>query len=245
MALTDKLKAIGNAIRSKTGKTGKLTLDEMVTEIEGISGGGESKPNPGELYQRVTSITNDSDSYFITDVIADDKTGAEIIASYSAAQDRVAMGSSTSTSNTRFFLPYQLSTSSVYLGFNTGTSLSIRTSVNTIYKSSLNFRNSRTSVFYKNSGEALVGTTLTQVLVQQTAPISICRYNNGNSFGAVRIMTIYGVRISQGEEIIRDYVPCYRKSDGVIGLYDKCNNTFLENAGEGTFTVGNEIEWES
>lgn len=36
MALTDKLNAIGNAIRAKTGKSGKLTLDQMVTEINGI-----------------------------------------------------------------------------------------------------------------------------------------------------------------------------------------------------------------
>ena len=42
MALTDKLSAIGNAIRAKTGKTDKLTLDEMPTEIESIeTGGGE------------------------------------------------------------------------------------------------------------------------------------------------------------------------------------------------------------
>lgn len=38
MALTDKLTAIGNAIRAKTGKSGTLTLPQMVTEIGSISG---------------------------------------------------------------------------------------------------------------------------------------------------------------------------------------------------------------
>ena len=38
MALTDKLTAIGNAIRAKTGKSGKLTLEQMVTEIGSIGG---------------------------------------------------------------------------------------------------------------------------------------------------------------------------------------------------------------
>ncbi len=38
MALTNKLRAIGNAIRAKTGKTDELTLDQMVTEIAGIAG---------------------------------------------------------------------------------------------------------------------------------------------------------------------------------------------------------------
>lgn len=40
MALTNKLTAIANAIRSKTGKSGKMTLEQMVTEINSISGGG-------------------------------------------------------------------------------------------------------------------------------------------------------------------------------------------------------------
>ena len=39
MALTNKLTAIANAIRSKTGKTEPMTLDEMVTEILNITTG--------------------------------------------------------------------------------------------------------------------------------------------------------------------------------------------------------------
>lgn len=39
MALTDKLKSIADAIRGKTGKTEELTLDQMATEITGISAG--------------------------------------------------------------------------------------------------------------------------------------------------------------------------------------------------------------
>lgn len=40
MALTDKLTAIGDAIRTKTGGTDLLTLDQMPTEISNIQGGG-------------------------------------------------------------------------------------------------------------------------------------------------------------------------------------------------------------
>ena len=40
MALTDKLKAIADAIRAKTGKSDTITLAEMPTEIENISTGG-------------------------------------------------------------------------------------------------------------------------------------------------------------------------------------------------------------
>lgn len=39
MALTDKLKAIADAIRSKTGSTNTMTLDEMATAIANITTG--------------------------------------------------------------------------------------------------------------------------------------------------------------------------------------------------------------
>ena len=42
MALTDKLTAIGDAIRGKTGSTDLLTLDQMITEITNIQGSGNN-----------------------------------------------------------------------------------------------------------------------------------------------------------------------------------------------------------
>lgn len=42
MALTDKLSAIGDAIRVKTGKTDLIPLDKMPTEIASIQGGGDA-----------------------------------------------------------------------------------------------------------------------------------------------------------------------------------------------------------
>lgn len=44
MALTNKLSAIGNAIRAKTGKSDLLTLDQMPTEIASIISGGGGVP---------------------------------------------------------------------------------------------------------------------------------------------------------------------------------------------------------
>ena len=41
MALTDKIKAIADAIRTKTGTTDIMTLDEMPAKIAGISSGAK------------------------------------------------------------------------------------------------------------------------------------------------------------------------------------------------------------
>lgn len=46
MAIIEKLNAIGEAIREKTGKTEKMTLEQMPVEIASIEGGGGAPANP-------------------------------------------------------------------------------------------------------------------------------------------------------------------------------------------------------
>ena len=49
-------------------------------------------------------------------------------------------------------------------------------------------------------------------------------------------------KIYENSILIMDLVPCYRKSDNIIGLYDTVNDVFYTNAGTGTFTKGNDIK---
>ena len=59
MALTDKLTAIADAIRTKTGGTDTLTLDGMVTEIEGIETGGDTSIEDSLITRTITEYSND------------------------------------------------------------------------------------------------------------------------------------------------------------------------------------------
>lgn len=61
MALTNKLTAIANAIRTKTGSTNKLTLDEMPTAISNISSGG------GDIPEEALNITGNCEYRFAKD----------------------------------------------------------------------------------------------------------------------------------------------------------------------------------
>lgn len=63
----------------------------------------------------------------------------------------------------------------------------------------------------------------------------IFKGRNGNSS-----YKLYSLIIKDGGIVIRDYVPCYRESDNVPGLYDVINNVFYINNGEGNFSVGND-----
>lgn len=50
---------------------------------------------------------------------------------------------------------------------------------------------------------------------------------------------IYSSSIYDNDVLVRDFIPCFRKSDNVIGMYDLVNNQFYTNQGTGEFIKGN------
>lgn len=57
-------------------------------------------------------------------------------------------------------------------------------------------------------------------------------------FGVNRV---YSCQIYDNGTLVRDFVPCYRKSDGAVGLYDMVGKKFYANAGSGVFFAPTEI----
>ena len=70
-------------------------------------------------------------------------------------------------------------------------------------------------------------------------------YNGSNLFSSGLIGNIYSCKLFNNNVLVRDFIPCYRKSDNVAGLYDLVNNTFYTNQGTGNFIVGSIKENES
>lgn len=52
---------------------------------------------------------------------------------------------------------------------------------------------------------------------------------------------IYQLKFTVNGIVEADFVPCYRKSDNVAGMYDLIGKRFLTNSGTGSFTVGSDI----
>lgn len=73
-----------------------------------------------------------------------------------------------------------------------------------------------------------------------TSSIYICGIGTYNKLQKISAK-IFSCQINDNGETVRDFVPCYRKSDNIPGLYDSVNNVFYTNAGTGTFLVGKDI----
>ena len=74
---------------------------------------------------------------------------------------------------------------------------------------------------------------------QDVRPLYIFTFNPVDSRYAKA--KLYNFQYYYNDKLVRDYIPCYRKSDNEIGLYDKVSNTFFANAGTGTFLKGEDI----
>lgn len=48
---------------------------------------------------------------------------------------------------------------------------------------------------------------------------------------------LYTFKAYSGSTLIRDLIPCYRKSDNVTGMYDRVSEAFFTNAGTGEFII--------
>ena len=57
----------------------------------------------------------------------------------------------------------------------------------------------------------------------------------------LHLSKLFSGKIYENDILQRDFVPCYRKSDGEIGMYDIVNGVFYTNAGSGTFLKGADV----
>lgn len=86
-------------------------------------------------------------------------------------------------------------------------------------------------------GEEL--SNVTAFTTPETLTIGIMR--NINTDYCNGVIRYYYCKFYDNGSLVRDFVPCYRKADGVAGLYDRVTKRFFTNAGTGTFAKGNDV----
>ena len=126
-----------------------------------------------------------------------------------------------------------------------------------------NFRNGNVNNFYQHSpsvGTKHVASFHNGILTVNNSRISVgtvaknsdypialfASYFSSKTYNTVRQeyfgkAKIYTIKFMEDGKAVRDMIPCYRKSDGLAGMYDVANDVFYINQGSGTFIVGADV----
>ena len=87
---------------------------------------------------------------------------------------------------------------------------------------------------YNTDSSGAIGSYSIYMFAAQLSANTPTRYFTGR---------IYSLKLWETNEnnVVRTFIPCYRKSDKVAGMYDTVNDVFYTNAGSGSFTVGPKV----
>lgn len=93
-----------------------------------------------------------------------------------------------------------------------------------------------------NKNEGLTATNKTQGAYTMTSDLYLFaqNYNGSPRFGGQRRISKFQY-FDKSDTMVCDLVPCYRKSDMVVGMYDTVRKRFLTNVGSGAFTKGPDV----
>lgn len=188
------------------------------------------------IYQEVEYIESSGTQYILTDIIPNDVTGTQLTLSVSnTSGDTLFFGSRTSSSG-RYWNGQN--SAKLYFGWNGATAIVNRIAITQKEKFTIS------SNYYNNKKNIYNGTDhsdITATLVANSHPIAIFAGNDTGTIKYYSSIKLYNFKITNGNTLIANFIPCYKTSDKEIGLYDLINNKFYTNQGTGTFNKGKNI----
>lgn len=226
----ENIQAIANAIREKNGSTDTYKVSEMAEAIDNIITDGNRLPN---IYQEVEYIESTGTQYIDTGIVADIQTELSMNININEVFIGWICGSRQASAKQQYGI---LMIGSSTLRYDYGES-----SWNVDAPSKIGFHNLTLSKISKwdnltnefsYTGDLYNGNVYLFNLNNNGTPDA-----NGGKY------CLYKCTIKRNNEIIRDFIPCYRKADGEIGLYDIKNKIFYTNKGTGTFLKGENINY--
>lgn len=190
-------------------------------------------------YQQVEYIESSGTQYIDTGYYATTTSGINIDYAYTASGNAGLCGifqSQAPRTDTLFISTLNGQTSSVIYLISRGGELTnnVVPTLGTKYNAKINYLNNRKLIINNTK----TGNDGTNGVVSSRTIKLFCRDNNGNL--AYTNARIYMCKITEGENIVRNFIPCYRKADNVAGLYDVVNGVFYTNQGTGTFAKGSD-----
>lgn len=186
------------------------------------------------LYQQVEYIESTGTQYIDTGLKLNQDSKVELEFKITEAGDYNVFGSRTSASENNFGIIFSNTYQEIDVDFQNYTT------------NRLSISNDISRKIYKISNEGLyIGDIKKTVTSYEnfTTPENAYIFNMSGNPPDIEIakMKLYYCKIWDGDTLVRDFIPCYQKSDNVAGLYDLVNDVFYTNAGTGNFTVGAEV----
>lgn len=195
-------------------------------------------------FQEVEWLRSSGTQYIDTGYTPSNKTRVVIRLAWNAIANAWAGGFGAGESyNSRVFESYVYSSYVNYNYYNAtygadGSKGYYPAQVNKIYNIDAN-RNVYT--IFDENGNLLK--TITATDGEFTAPYTMVLFGIHRASVSCAKMTIYGhVYIYDDDVLVRELVPCWRKTDHVIGMYDLKTKQFLTNSGTWVFTAGPNVK---
>lgn len=183
-------------------------------------------------FKKIEYLQSSGTQWIDTGVIPDNETGLFLKAHRINGGDLIPVGAR--TNDIRFYPPrFNMNGISIEYGWENYYVLGNRnTSDDLSYISLLNFYNTRKASIQTQSNfyEKALNTTLPSL----SHTIYIFDWNYNGSATTHWIGKIYEVKISQGENLIRHFIPCL-DNDGVPCMYDLVNDNVYYKEGDGEF----------
>ena len=217
-----------------TATTTNIYLDEPI----------DGRANIPSEYTEVEYIESTGTQYINTNIIPTNTTGVEakITICNDNNWDNVFMGCrESSSSDSRYWIDVDWTgNDTIIFGFNSNTNINDRyflkgSDVGKSFIISMNYMNDRTG---KINGITYDTSISSKTLVSMSKPMYIFAGNRSGYAAYQYSGKLYNLKITDGTNVIKNFIPCYRKSDNVAGLYDLVNNVFYTNQGTGNFIVG-------
>lgn len=236
MSIRSKIQALITAANTVTGESDTTLTDAVQTLIDGYGQGGEEITLPAE-YQRVEYISkaNNVGAYINTGYVPEMNTNVYVRASINGKRDQKFFGGfGSGTSGSAGFALGQVGDTwraTIGLGWTAiGTAV-----VDEPTDFLVELRETQYTIWIDNQMLLRGGNR------ELVYPLYILAANYNNSVSGGFGGNIYRVTVRRGDVVLRDYIPCYRKADGVIGMYEIVTETFLTNAGGGSFGKGADV----
>lgn len=191
----------------------------------------ERKTKLPDSYVPVNYIESSGTQYIDTGMKATQNTSVELqISNFQYANTKVFGSRSSATSNNFSIISTSSSMVCDFYNYNNNR-LSVSTPIEEPITISMN--NQKLKI---NDEEQAIATYNTF-----TTPSNAYIFGGSGSYASGytnATMRLYYCKIWDNGTLVRKYIPCFRKSDYVVGLYDLVNGVFYTNAGSGVFTYG-------